>query len=483
MKRKTVLILAALVSGSLAFGAWGVRYLGTSSVFAQKKTQDTHQHDEHGHKEKPKARGLREEPKGQNKSKEHDAHDKEGHKHDHHGHTDKPKGTPAPRAGHKEQGKSEEHTHDAHDPKEHGHKEHGHEEHEHEEKVVHLSEAKRKELGIEVATAQSGSLKTQLSLSGAIMLNKDRLVHVVSRIPGIVREVRKNQGDTVHAGEVMAVIDSRELADAKGAYLAAMERMTLTAETFQREKDLWEKKISPAEDYLKAKQAHAEARIELRLAKQKLIALGFSEPSVKQLTSEPEASLTRYEVVAPLAGTVIEKHLNVGEFVKDDTEIFHVVDLRTVWVNLNVFPEDLVRVERGQRVRLSAGASLPEAEGKISYIGPVVVEDTRTVPVRAEIPNPDGRWRPGLFVTASLTTKETATSVLIPKAALQTIEGKPSVFVQTQEGFEARPVTLGQSNETHVEIITGLKSGERYAATETFVLKTDLAKSEAGHQH
>jgi cobalt-zinc-cadmium efflux system membrane fusion protein len=436
MKRKPMLILAAVVVGGLALGVGSVRYLGLESVTAQKKGKETHQHD-----------------------------------------GSKPPAVQAPRAGHKEQ-----HAHDAHDHKEHGQEEHGHE-HEHEEKVVHLSEAKRKELGIELATAQAGSLKTQLSLSGAITLNTDRSVHVVSRIPGIVREVRKHLGDMVRAGDVMAVIDSRELADTKGAYLAAMERVTLTAETFQREKDLWEKKISPAEDYLKAKQAHAEARIELRSGKQKLLALGFSEPSLKQLVSEPEASLTRYEIVAPLAGTVIEKHLNVGEFVKDDTEVFHVADLRTVWVNLNVPPEDLMRVEKGERVRLSAGASLPEAEGTVSYIGSVVVADTRTVPVRVELPNPYGRWRPGLFVTASLTTKETTASVLVPQAAIQTIEGKPTVFVQTQEGFEARPVTLGRSNETHVEIIAGLNSRERYAVTETFLLKAELAKGEAGHEH
>jgi cobalt-zinc-cadmium efflux system membrane fusion protein len=308
-------------------------------------------------------------------------------------------------------------------------------------------------------------------------------VRITSRIPGVVREVRKNLGDTVRAGAVMAVIDSRELADAKGAYLAATERVTLTADTFQREKDLWEKKISPAEDYFKAKQAHTEARIELRLAKQKLIALGFADAALKQLASESEASLTRYEIVAPLAGTVIEKRLNVGEFVKDDTEVFNVADLRTVWVHLNVPPADVTFVEKGQRVHITAGANLPEVEGKISYIGAVVVEDTRTVPVRAELSNADGRWRPGLFVTARLTTKETTASVLIPKAAIQTIEGKPSVFVRIPEGFEARAVTLGQSNETHTEITAGLAAGERYAATETFVLKADLAKSEAEHQH
>ena len=432
MKSTTIRILAAVLVGSLALGAWGAWYVGIPLVAAQKKAADTHQHDERGHTAKPKGRSLRDVPKRQS----------------------------TPREGE---------TRDAH-------------EHE-EEKIVRVSETQRKELGIEVAAAQSGNLKTQLSLTGTMSLNTDRFVRIVSRIPGVVREVRKNLGETVRAGEVMAVIDSRELADAKGAYLAATERMTLTAETFQREKDLWEKKISPAEDYLKAKQAHAEARIELRLAKQKLIALGFSEPSLKQLVNEPEASLTRYEIVAPLAGTVIEKRLNVGEFVKDDTEVFNVADLRTVWVNLNVPPADVTFVEKGQHVHITAGAHLPEVEGKISYIGAVVVEDTRTVPVRAELPNPDGRWRPGLFVTARLTTKETTASVLIPKAAIQTIEGKPSVFVRIPEGFEARAVTLGQSNETHTEITAGLAAGERYAATETFVLKAELAKGEAEHQH
>jgi len=423
MKSTTTRLLAAVILGSLALGVW---YLGIPLVSAQ-KVRDTQQHETPGQKEKPKPRGAREQStvKGQ---------------------------------------EQEEHGHD-------------------EEKIVRLPEAKRKELGIEVAAAQPGSLKTQLSLTGTVSVNTDRFVRIVSRIPGVVREVRKNLGDPVRAGDVMAVIDSRELADAKGAYLAATERMTLTAETFQREKDLWEKKISPAEDYFKAKQAHAEARIELRLAKQKLIALGFADASLKQLASEPEASLTRYEIVAPLAGTVIEKRLNVGEFVKDDTEVFNVADLRTVWVNLNVPPTDLLFVEKGQRVHISAGAPLPEVEGKISYIGAVVAEDTRTVPVRAELPNPDGRWRPGLFVTARLTTKETTASVLIPKAAIQTIENTPTVFVQTHEGFEARPVTLGQSNETHTEITAGLAAGEAYAATETFVLKAELAKGEAEHQH
>jgi cobalt-zinc-cadmium efflux system membrane fusion protein len=345
-----------------------------------------------------------------------------------------------------------------------------------EKKRVQLTDNQIKQLGVEVTVAQSGRLLRHLTLPGAIVLNTDRLVHIVPRIPGVVRDVRKHLGDTVRAGDMLAVIDSRELADAKAAYLAASARVTVTEETFAREKDLWKKKISAAQDYLTAKQALAEARIELRAAKHKLSALGVSEVSLQQLASQPDSSLTRYEIIAPSAGTVIEKHLTVGELLKDDTEAFQVADLSTVWVHINVTPSDLPLVRTGQRVTITAGATMPEATGTISYLGSLVSEETRTVLARVVIPIPDGRWRPGLFVTAMVAVDETVVPLLIPKAALQTLAGQPSVFVQTSEGFEPRPVTLGRANETHVEITAGLQPGEPYAITETFLLKAELGK-------
>ena len=298
------------------------------------------------------------------------------------------------------------------DPHGHGAHAHGHEE----EQMVRLSAAKAQQLGIEVAVARAGSVQTSLTLPGTIALNADRRVHIVSRIPGIVQEIRKQLGDAVRAGEVMAVIDSRELADTKAAYLAARERVTLAETTFAREKDLWEKKISPEEDYLKAKQALAEVRIELQVAAQKLRALGFAEASVQQLAGRANASLTRYEVVAPFAGTVIEKHIAVGEMLKDDTEAFVVADLSTVWVDLNLSTKDLALVRKGQRVVIAATTTM-QAEGTVSYISPVVSDETRTVVTRVVLPNPDGRWRPGLFVTATLTASDTPVAVLIPKTA------------------------------------------------------------------
>jgi cobalt-zinc-cadmium efflux system membrane fusion protein len=398
----------------------------------------------------------------------------QGHGHDHkgHGHQEDTR-----REATEEGATKEEHAHGEEDGHGHAH------DHEHgEEPLVRLSEAQQQQLGIALAVAQAGTLETSLTLPGTVGLNTERVVRIVPRIPGVVRAVRKRLGDAVRAGEVLAVIDSRELADAKASYLAAGERVTLAESTFLREKGLWEKKISPEQDYLEAKQALTEARIELQAAKHKLQALGLSAASLKQLASRPEGSLTRYEIVSPLAGTLIEKTVTAGELLKDDTEAFVVADLSTVWVTLQVPPTALSTVQRGQRVVVSAGGMM-EAEGNISYVAPVLLEETRTAATRVELPNPDGRWRPGLFVTATITSGDNTASVLIPKAAVQTIEGRPSVFVKTEEGFSPRPVTLGRANETHVEVVSGLSPGERYAATETFILKAELAKGEASHQH
>jgi cobalt-zinc-cadmium efflux system membrane fusion protein len=203
---------------------------------------------------------------------------------------------------------------------------------------------------------------------------------------------------------------------------------------------------------------------------------------VQQLAGRANAPLTRYEVVAPLAGTVIEKHIAVGEVLKDDTEAFVVADLSTVWVDFNIAAKDLPLVRKGQRVVVTADTTM-KAEGTVSYVSPMVSDETRTAVTRVVLPNPDGRWRPGLFVTATLTASEAPVAVLIPKTATQTIDGQPTVFVQMPEGFAPRPVTLGRANETHVEITAGLQAGERYATTETFILKAEFGKGTVSHEH
>ena len=224
---------------------------------------------------------------------------------------------------------------------------------------MRLPAAKAQQLGIEVAVARAGSLQTSLTLPGTIALNADRRVHVVSRIPGIVQEIRKQLGDPVRAGEVMAVIDSRELADTKAAYLAARERVSLAEnDVCARERPVGKENFSGRGLSQGQTMPWPRSASSSRWRAQKLRALGFTEAYMQQLAGRANASLTRYEVVAPFAGTVIERHIAVGEVLKDDTEAFMVADLSTVWVDLNISAKDLPLVRKGQRVVVAADAAM-----------------------------------------------------------------------------------------------------------------------------
>ncbi len=382
---------------------------------------------------------------------------------------------PAEPDAHKEE--KHRHMHEEHAGGRHGH--------EHQD-VVRLSEAEIKEFDIELATASSGKLHTVISLPGEVRINQDRLVHVVPRVSGVVREVRKKLGDDVKAGEVMVVLSSRELADLRSAYLAAYERTSLARADFHRVEKLWKKKITAEKEFLRAKKELAEAKIELRAAEQKLRALGFTNSEIASLTKNGKTPFTRYEVTAPIDGTVIKKHVVMGEAVKDDSLLYVVADLSTVWVDLSVYQKDLPFVREGQEVLVSAGRGIPDAKGRISYVGPLMGEETRTAVARVVLPNPGGRWRPGLFVTGTIEVDEIPVKVLVPKTALQNVEGRTSVFVEKKKGvFTVRPVVTGRSNDLYVEIVKGLKAGERFVSKGAFTLKSQLSKSEfsEGHSH
>jgi cobalt-zinc-cadmium efflux system membrane fusion protein len=287
----------------------------------------------------------------------------------------------------------------------------------------------------------------------------------------------------VQAGDVLAVLESRELADLKSAYLTAAEQAALAQSTFNREADLRQQKITSEQEYLQAKQDLAAAKIAQRAAAQKLRALGFADQDITSLPKQSSATLTQYAITAPFDGTIIARHSSLGEILQDDTAAFVVADLSTVWVDLRVYPKDLPFVRVGQAAVISAGSGIPEVEGSIAYVGPVVGEQTRTALARVVLPNPDGLWRPGLFVTAVVDVESREVAFLVPQTALQTIEDQPAVFIQTSEGFVPQPVTLGQKNDTYIEVTHGLAPGQRYVTRGAFTLKAQLAKGSFGDGH
>jgi cobalt-zinc-cadmium efflux system membrane fusion protein len=197
---------------------------------------------------------------------------------------------------------------------------------------------------------------------------------------------------------------------------------------------------------------------------------------------ESNEGLSVYPTRAQLAGTVIARDVAVGEAVDRDKQAFVIADLSSVWIDLAVYQKDLPAVREGQRVIVHGGEERPDAEGDISYLTPVVDEPSRTAIARVVLANTGGEWRPGLFVTARLVEPAEA-AVVAPRSALQRIDGRTSVFVETAEGFAVRAVTVGREGERLAEIVSGLAAGERVASENSFLLKAELGKGAAEHAH
>jgi cobalt-zinc-cadmium efflux system membrane fusion protein len=202
-------------------------------------------------------------------------------------------------------------------------------------------------------------------------------------------------------------------------------------------------------------------------------------------TIESSESLAPYELKTLIAGTVIGRHITRGEAVARETEAFVVADLGTVWVDFSIYQRDLTRVSVGQPVAISAGRGLAETVGNISYITPIVDEETRTATARVVLPNPDGSWMPGMFVRGIVTIETAQVQVAVLHSAVQTVAQNTIVFVPAEDGLEPRSVVIGRRDRDRIEILEGLASGDRYVSQGSFILKSELEKEgfEAGHGH
>lgn len=329
--------------------------------------------------------------------------------------------------------------------------------------------------GVQVATVGPARIKTALQLQGEVRLNEDRTVHVVPRLAGLVESVAANAGDKVRRGQLLAVMSSQSLADQRSEWFAAQKRVSLARTTFEREKALWEGKISAEQDYLLARTALQESEIAEQSARQKLASLGVSAAG--------SGNLTRYEIRSPIDGVITDKKISVGEVIKEDANIFIVADLSSVWIEMNVYAKDINAVQLGQRAIVKASSFEAQAEGKVAYVGALVGEQTRAAKARLVLANTKGLWRPGLPVNVELTADEVEVALAISVDAVQTLRESPVVFGRYGNQFEARPVELGRTDGKTVEVLGGLEPGERYAARNSYLIKADIGKSGASHDH
>jgi len=583
-------LVTALAVGCLLW-AMHIGAFSGSEAFGQAVEKDPHAGHDHGTAEKPGAHddddhGTAEKPGAHDDDDDHGTAEKPGahDDDDDHGTAEKP---------------------GAHDDDDHGktekvdpHAGHGHDEGDEEGPVVKLTAAQAEKFGITLATAGPGDIHKELRLPGEIVINADRSAHVVPSASGIARKVMASVGDTVVAGDVLALVESAELAEAKSDYLtklnelsscsmdltraraiqentakllkvldggpsldeltrldsvamganraslvSAYAELVFTRDAYTREKKLAADNLSSksdvqlveaaykkahavyiatrdsvsyatTKDLLEAMRKRSNQELAVTTAQRKLTILGQSpqvspavavkcsadciDPNCKECKAKAAASVTApaegltdkqgwYALRAPFAGTVIGKHIVLGEKLTGEDDVFTIADMGTVWVDLDIYQKDLPFIRKGLSVEIRVGPGVDDAKGMIAYVSPLVDAQTRTGRARIVLPNPKGQYRPGLFVTADVELGEIHIAVLVPRGAVQDLAGETVVFLPDAEGFRGQIVTVGRSSRTHVEIVTGLHAGDKYVVKGAFKLKAEIKTSgldpHAGHGH
>ena len=327
---------------------------------------------------------------------------------------------------------------------------------------------------IDVQAAGPARISAVAQFPGEIQLNDDRTVHVVPRVAGIAESVPVSTGQTVKKGQLLAVFSSQLVSEQRSNLETAERRLEHARSILDREKRLWEQKISAEQDYLQAQHSVQEAEIDYENARQKLAALGVGRSG---------AAMNRFELRAAYDGLVVERSLSIGEAVKEDTPIFTIADMGTVWAEAHIPAKDLPLFHVGDKVTLRATAFDAVTTGTVAFLGALVGEQTRMARARILVANPKGTWRPGLFVNIEVKASDAEVAVAVQSDALQTIGTQQVVFVRDGKNFVARPVTVGRSGGAVVEIVHGLQAGERYAARNSYIIKSEMSKlaSEDGY--
>lgn len=334
-----------------------------------------------------------------------------------------------------------------------------------------FSEAFAKRIGLETADVKLGPLTPVISVVGTVTLDPEHLAAVGTRLKGLVRSVRKFEGDTVKRGELLAEIDSAELGEAQANVRMLQAEREAASINAQREQQLLDKQLSTARESEVAQTELKKYEALLNAASQRVSALGGSSPA-------PGAGLGRHVLVSPIEGTIIDRHISTGQSVEADLVAFRIANLDFLWVELAVFERNLSSIKVDDKVVLSP-LSDPELklDGRVEHVGAQIDFDTRSADVRIEIDNRARKLRPGQAVTAEIHASQGSAKpvLVVPSTAVTVVDGQPTVFVTDRPtAVRAVPVQLGQTNGDQQQVTSGLKQGQRVVSKGVFALKSEL---------
>jgi len=350
--------------------------------------------------------------------------------------------------------------------------------------AVALSAESRDLVGIDVDPVTSRECRCTLKAMGKVLAPRPQTAIVSHAFSGRVSEVHVKIGDWVEKGQALVTLESQEVGEAKADFYKAKADLELAELNLAREKRLSESGIGIQKNYLAAETEHKIAESNAEAAHKKLHVLGFSEDQVQEISETHQISpaITLY---APIAGKVVAIEAVLGAFVDPSTEMLTIIDPTRLWVDAEIYEKDLAKARIGQDVEIAVPA-YPGAvfRGKLSYIGDMVDDQTRTITVRADVENDDHRLKPGMFADVCVLLNG-GEALVVPSAAVLEEGDRKIVFVQHDDRFLCREVETGVVNGAYQQITSGLAADDRVVVEGNHQLKSELKEEvlEAGHVH
>ncbi len=345
---------------------------------------------------------------------------------------------------------------------------------------------------IETETVIPQPIAGTILATGKILVSENRVAVIGPVHEGRLVRLYAGQGSKVRKGQKLADLESADIDQAEADYLKALSdydnaRRTSGAEvkfaqaTYDRTKMLYEKTITAgknlqaAEHDLEIAKASAASSVAstkaaLIAARRHLLILGLKSSDVDALVSKPDLAAV-FSLTSPIEGIVVERNATIGATVGTDANVFKIIDTSSVWIDANVFEKDLERVRLGQEVKVAVPAYPGSSfSGRVILVSSVVDPDTRSVKVRTEVPNPDGRLKPDMFANVQIITDLHRTAISIPQSAVLNDGGKTVVFVAEGSGYKKQVVTAGIQGNDRVEIIDGLQAGDKVVVKGNYLL-------------
>lgn len=345
---------------------------------------------------------------------------------------------------------------------------------------------------IEIEIVAPQPIAGTILATGKILVPEDRMANIGPVHEGRIVRLYAGQGSNVKKGQKLADLESADIDQAEADYLKALAdydnaRRTSAAEvkfaqaTYDRTRMLYEKSITAGKNLQAAEHdlelakasaasAVAQTKAALTSARRHLLILGLKDSDIDALASKSSLAAV-FSLTSPIAGIVVERNGTIGATVGSDANVFKIIDISRVWIDANVFEKDLERVRRGQEVKVSVPA-FPGVNfsGRVILISSVVDPETRSVKVRTEVPNPDGRLKPDMFANVQIITDLHRTAISIPESAVLDDGGKSVVFVAEGSGYAKRGVNIGIQGNGRVEIIEGLQAGDKVVVKGNYLL-------------